>query len=164
MTIAAPLRLLTTTVGQDWIDTNDHMNAQHYYTVIYQAHVLMTDYLELSGDYVTQRQLSKVVVESHNRFERELRLGDAIGVHSWLLGVDSRRLHFFHEIYNLEAGYRAGTGEQIDVHVDLLTRRASPFPAEVLARLQRVADAHAMLPPPARSGALSLKRPRPDDR
>jgi len=156
MTIPVPLRLLQTTVGQEWIDVNAHMNAQHYYSVIYQAHVLMTDYLALSGDYVSQRQLSKVVVESHNRFERELRLGDPIEVRSWLLGVDARRLHFFHEIWQAEADYRAGTGEQIDVHVDLRTRRSAAFPAEVLARLQAVAAAHRSVPPPANSGALRL--------
>lgn len=156
MTIPVPLRLLQTTVGEEWIDVNAHMNAQHYYSVIYQAHVLMTDYLELSGDYVSQRQLSKVVVESHNRFERELRLGDPIEVRSWLLGVDAKRLHFFHEIWHAQAGYRAGTGEQIDVHVDLRTRRSAAFPAGVLARLQAVAAAHQAVQPPANCGALRL--------
>lgn len=156
MSIPVPLRLLQTTVGEDWIDVNAHMNAQHYYSVIYRAHVLMTDSLHLSGDYVSQRQLSKVVVESHHRFERELRLGDPIEVRSWLLGVDTKRLHFFHEIWQAKAGYRAGTGEQIDVHVDLRTRRAAAFPAEVLARLQAVAAVHRSVPPPARSGALRL--------
>ncbi len=156
MSIAAPLRLLRTRVGEDWIDVNAHMNAQHYYSVIYAAHVLMTDYLQLSGDYVSQRQLSKVVVESHNRFERELRLGDPIEVRSWLLGVDAKRLHFFHEIWQADAGYRAGTGEQIDVHVDLRTRRSAAFPAEVLARLQAVAAAHRAIQAPANSGALRL--------
>jgi acyl-CoA thioester hydrolase len=156
MSIETPLRLLTATVPQDWIDVNAHMNSQHYHTVIYQAHVLMTDYLQLSGDYVSQRQLSKVVVESHNRFERELRLGDPIEVRSWLLGVDAKRLHFFHEIWQTQAGYRAGTGEQIDVHVDLRTRRSAAFPAEVLARLQAVAVAHQTVQAPANSGALRL--------
>lgn len=156
MTIPVPLRLLQTTVGPEWIDVNAHMNAQHYYSVIYQAHVLMTDYLELSGDYVSQRQLSKVVVESHNRFERELRLGDPIEVRSWLLGVDAKRLHFFHEIWHAQAGYRVGTGEQIDVHVDLRSRRSAAFPAGVLARLQAVAAAHQAVQPPANSGALRL--------
>lgn len=160
MTVPVPLRLLQTTVGPEWIDVNAHMNAQHYYSVIYQAHVLMTDYLELSGDYVSRRQLSKVVVESRNRFERELRLGDPIEVRSWLLGVDARRLHFFHEIWQTEAAYRAGTGEQIDVHVDLRTRRSAAFPAEVLARLQAVAAAHSTLPAPPHSGVLGLKPPR----
>lgn len=158
MSDSAPLRLYATVVGEAWIDVNNHMNALHYHSVIYAAHVKLTEYLGLADDYVSQRQLSKVVVESHNRFERELRLGDAIEVRSWLLGVDAKRLHFFHEIYNTTADYRAGTGEQIDVHVDLRTRRSAAFPPEVLGRLRQVAQQHAAVPAPLHSRRLTLER------
>lgn len=157
MTEPLPLRLYATQVGADWIDVNGHMNVQHYYGVIYQAQVLMTEHLELGEHYVASRGLSKMVVESNHRFERELLLGERIEVHSRLLGVDRKRLHFFHELVNLDRDCRAGTGEQIDVHVDLATRRSAPFPPEVFERLQRVVAAHAALPPPAHAGKLSLR-------
>ncbi|MGH7291444.1 MAG: thioesterase family protein [Myxococcota bacterium] len=157
MSDSTPLNCYRTIVGADWIDVNGHMNAQHYYTVVYRAHVVLTERLGLGDAYVAARQCGKVVVESHHRFERELRLNDPLEVRSRLLGVDAKRLHFFHEIWNARDGYRAGTGEQIDVHVDLRTRRGAPFAPDVRARLQAVADAHAALPRPPGAGFFDAR-------
>lgn len=152
MTIPAPYRVFRTEVTPEWIDVNAHMNARNYGLIIYDAHELFTNYLQLGDDYVASTRCGKVVVENHCIFERELLLGDKIEVVSWLLGVDNKRLHFFHELYNVGAGYRAAAGEQIDVHVDLQTRRSTPFPPAVHARLSAIAAAHAALPPPAKVG------------
>ena len=155
-TLAQPFRLYRATVLPEWIDVNDHMNVERYYGVLYQAQVEVTEYLELGRTYVAARGLSKMVVESNFRFERELRVGEKLEVRSRLLGVDRKRIHFFHELWNLDRDIRAAVGEQIDVHVDLSTRRSAPLPEEVLARLQRVVVAQAGLPPvPAR---LTLAR------
>lgn len=150
--IEAPLRLLRTRVQPEWIDVNNHMNARYYGLVIYDAHVLLTEYLGLSNDYVAATNCSKVVAESHIIYERELMLGDEIEVVSWLLAVDAKRLHFAHELYHAQQGYRAALGEQLDIHVDLRLRRSAPFAPEVYRRLAAVAAAHAALPPPAGLG------------
>jgi acyl-CoA thioester hydrolase len=150
--LPAPLRLYTGRVDADWIDVNNHMNARYYGLVIYDAHVLLTEYLGLGGDYVAASNCSKVVAESHCVYERELMLGDPIEVVSWLLAVDAKRLHFVHELYHAEHGYRAALGEQVDVHVDLALRRSAPFPPALFARLSAIAAAHSALPPPAKIG------------
>ncbi|MDM4772306.1 thioesterase family protein [Solimonas sp. SE-A11] len=154
--LAQPFRLHRATVPAEWIDVNDHMNVERYYHVLYRAQVEVTEHLELGRNYVASRGLSKMVVESNFRFERELRLGEQVEVRSRLLGVDRKRIHFFHELWNLDRDMRAAVGEQIDVHVDLATRRSAPLPEDVLARLQRIVAAQAALPAvPAR---LTLAR------
>ncbi len=154
--LAQPFCLYRATVPAEWIDVNDHMNVERYYHLLYQAQVEVTEHLELGRTYVAARGLSKMVVESNFRFERELLVGERVEVRSHLLGVDRKRIHFFHELWNLDRDIRAAVGEQIDVHVDLSTRRSAPLPEEVLARLQRVVAAQAALPPvPAR---LTLAR------
>ncbi|QDQ98245.1 thioesterase family protein [Tomitella fengzijianii] len=72
---------------------------------------------------------------------RSARLGEGIAVDSWLLGVDDKRLHFFHEMRSLESGIRVAAGEQLDLHFDLGARRAAPFPGEVRARLAALWEA-----------------------
>ncbi len=154
--LAQAFRLHHATVPAEWIDVNDHMNVERYYGVLYQAQVAFTEHLELGRTYVASRGLSKMVVESNFRFERELRVGEHLEVRSRLLGADRKRIHFFHELWNLDRDLRAAIGEQIDVHVDLATRRSAPLPEEVLARLQRIVAAQATLPPVV--ARLSLAR------
>lgn len=144
--LAQPFRLYRATVLPEWIDVNDHMNVERYYGVLYQAQVEVTEHLELGRTYVAARGLSKMVVESNFRFERELRVGEKLEVRSRLLGVDRKRIHFFHELWSLDRDIRAAIGEQIDVHVDLGTRRSAPLPEDKLGQLQAIVAAQAGLP------------------
>ena len=123
-----PTTTLQTVVPCEWIDVNEHMNATRYGLVIYDAHYNFTQQIGLGDDYVAQYDCGKVVVESHMVYEREIVLGDELEVVSWLLAVDAKRMHFFHELYNRSKGCRAATSEQVDVHVDLRARRSAPLP------------------------------------
>lgn len=115
------------------------MNAQYYGIVVYRAHAAFTDALGLGDEYVRQTGFGKVVVQTAMTYEREVRCGARLGVDSWLLGVDAKRLHFFHEVRNLGDRTRVAVSEQLDLHVDLGTRRTTPMPPDILARLTRFA-------------------------
>lgn len=142
-----------------WIDINGHMNARYFSAVIYDAHVALTDYLGLGDDYVARTGCGKAVVESHLLYERELKRADPIEVRSWLLEVDAKRLHFFHELMHTTAGYRAAAGEQLDIHIDLGLRRSAPFADDTLQRLKAVAARHAAVPPPSGVGrSVAMRR------
>lgn len=133
------MRTLECDVDPAWIDINDHMNAQFYGIVVYRAHAAFTDAIGLGDDYVRATRFGKVVVQSATTYEREVRRGARLAVDSWLLGVDAKRLHFFHEVRDLGERTRVAVSEQLDLHVDLETRRTAPMPEAVLARLTRFA-------------------------
>jgi acyl-CoA thioester hydrolase len=133
------VRTLECDVDAAWIDINDHMNAQYYGIVVYRAHAEFTDALGLGDEYVRETRFGKVVVQTAMTYEREVRRGARLAVDSWLLGVDAKRLHFFHEVRNLGDQTRVAVSEQLDLHVDLETRRTTPMPPDVLARLTRFA-------------------------
>lgn len=44
-------------------------------------------------------------------------------------------------------------GEHLDVHIDLETRRVSPFPKDVLQRLQLIEKEYAKYPRPDKVGS-----------
>jgi acyl-CoA thioester hydrolase len=111
--IPAPFRQYSTVVPPEWIDINDHMNARYYTIVIYNAHSLFSEYIGFGESYVQASRCGKSVVESHLIYERELRVGDRIEVASRLLEVSGKRLHFYHEIFNVDKGYRAAVGEPL---------------------------------------------------
>lgn len=159
--MTAPIVTLHTSVPEDWIDINGHMNSTRYGLVIYDAHVVLTRMIGMGEDYVEETRCSKAVLESHMAFEREISLGDALEVRSWLLAVDYKRLHFFHELYNLTGGFRAATSEQVDIHMDLEQRRSAPFPGTLYQGLQAlVHEALAVTPP---TGVGSRLRPPVND-
>ena len=146
-----PFQGYETAVQDVWLDVNDHMNARFYGDVIYAAHALLTERIGLGDDYVARTGNGKMVVESHMMYEREVRAGAQLGVRSWLLNVDDKRLHFAHELLNLSEGVRAAFCEQMDLHVDLDARRVAPMPGAVQEHLQALAgtvsrDAVARLP------------------
>lgn len=157
--IPAPFRRYSTVVPPEWIDVNEHMNSRYYTIVIYNAHALFSEYIGVGEDYVRTSGCGKSVVESHLIYERELRVGDRIEVATRLLAVSGKRLHFYHEVFNVEQGYRAAVGEQLDIHVDLTSRRSAPLPLDLLANLQRIAQAHSVLPTPDKVGrSVTMQR------
>ncbi|HEY3698626.1 MAG TPA: thioesterase family protein [Spongiibacteraceae bacterium] len=159
-TIAAPFREYKTVVAPEWIDANNHMNVLYYSHVIFGAHAMFSRHLGIGEDYVHATGCGKSVVESHIVYERELLRGDRIEVASRLLGVGDKRVHFYHEIFNVDRGYRAAVGEQLDIHVDLNTRRASPFPHAMRARLEAIAQVHAQLPAADKVGRrVTIEKP-----
>lgn len=133
------MRTLECDVDATWIDINDHMNAQYYGIVVYRAHAAFTDALGLGDEYVRTTGFGKVVVQTAMTYEREVLHGSRLAVDSWLLGVDAKRLHFFHEVRTLGDGTRVAVSEQLDLHVDLGTRRTAPLPADIRTRLARFA-------------------------
>ncbi|MBA6412649.1 thioesterase family protein [Parahaliea sp. F7430] len=155
--LEAPFVTLQVTVPSQWIDINGHMNATHYGLVIYDAHVKLTEILGLGEDYVNASHCSKAVLESHLIYEREVSEGDQLEVHSWLLAIDHKRLHFFHELFNLSKGFRAAASEQVDVHMDLKARRSSPIPDNLQQSLRKIVKAHLAQPRP--EGVGSTIRP-----
>lgn len=153
-----PFVALKTTVPQQWIDVNGHMNATHYGLAVYDAHVNFTEAIGLGNSYVSQTQCGKAVLESHMIYEREVIAGDQLEIVSWLLAVDTKRLHFFHELYNLTGGYRAAAAEQIDIHIDLLKRRSTTFPKPLYIHLQQIVAANIEHPRPNGIGS-TIKPP-----
>lgn len=115
-------------VRPEWIDSNGHMNLA-YYVVVFD---LATDKLYASlgiGDaYRDATGNSCFTAETHTLYEREVRLGDRLRVHTWLLGADSKRLHYFHELFHSDSGERSAVQELMALHIDMRVRRVAPFP------------------------------------
>lgn len=125
-------------VRPEWIDVNGHVNSTHFNTIAYQAQAEHTAHLGVGDTYVYSTGLGKMVVEQHLHYQRELRQADEISVRSWVLGVDDKRIHVAHQIVRDSDGEIAATLEQLDLSVDLSTRRVTAFPTEVRARIERL--------------------------
>ena len=82
------------------------------------------------------------------RDRREVLEGDPLALQVRLLASDDKRLLCLMELTQTRDGYLAATMEQLSLHVDLNTRRATPFPDALSAQLARTVAEHARHPLP----------------
>lgn len=149
--IARPLRLHEVRVPPEWVDYNGHIHESRYLQVfgdtadaLFRFVGIDSEYLAAGGSYYT--------VETHLTLLRQVLAEERLHVTTQLLGHDSRRLHAFHSLYRSTDGVLLATAEQMYLHVDTTAGRAAAAADAVLARVARIAEAHAGLPPPERAG------------
>jgi carnitine 3-dehydrogenase len=144
-----PLRILGTRVRPEWIDYNGHMTDSRYLQVFGDALDALYRRVGIDESY---RAASKMfyTVESHLVHKAEARVNEPVDVTVQVLSVDDKRLHVFHRLLRTGDGTVIATAEQMHVHVDTASRKASPIDAAVRERLERLARAHAGLPAPLR--------------
>ena len=78
-------------------------------------------------------------VEQRTRYKRELHAGALIRITSELLEVRPKVVRFIHRMYDAETGEEIADSELTAVHLDTATRRATPFPESLRARLEAAA-------------------------
>ena len=142
-TMSDPVIEYEDVVRPEWIDSNGHMNLAYYVVVfdlatdkLYAALGIGDAYREASGN-------SCFTAETHTLYEREVHLGDRLLVRTWLLGVDIKRVHYFHELFHIDSGERSAVQELMALHIDMRIRRVAPFPVERLAALESAVARYA---------------------
>jgi acyl-CoA thioester hydrolase len=135
-------------VEPGWIDYNGHLNMA-YYNVLFDRAV--DEVFELLGcglAYVKERRHSCYTAEVHVRYLRELHAGDCVRVTFQLLDYDSKRMHFFEQLFHAEEGWVSATSENMSLHVDMDAGRTAPFPDAIANALTRMKATHGQLPRP----------------
>ncbi|MGJ4859887.1 thioesterase family protein [Labrys sp. La1] len=136
-------------VEPHWLDVNRHMNVSWYDGVFDSAESDLFDVFGIRDAYIRRTNYSIFRLEKTVRYERELMLGGRLEVRSLVLWTDLKRIHHFHELWNVDQDYRAATAEGVSIHVDLRLRKAAKIlDAEVTAPLIRLAAEHGRLARP----------------
>lgn len=147
----APLRIYRVRVPAEWMDYNGHAHESRYLEAFGNATDALLRHLGVDAEYLAAGG-SYYTVETHLSHLREASAGDVLEVLTQLLGHDAKRLHVFHRLIREDDGQEVASAEQMLVHVDTAAGRAAPASAELLARVDELAAAHAGLPAPDRAG------------
>lgn len=150
----APFVSSTMRVEDAWVDYNGHLNLAFYHVLFDRSLDEAFGVVGLGPDYVETKHASYFAAESHTLYRRELTSGDAVRVTLQLVDVDEKRLHVYMEARHAREGWTAASCEMLLVHVDLDTRKVSPFPAEIRDNLEIMRAAHARLPRPDALGRI----------
>ncbi len=89
-----------------WIDYNGHLNMAYYNVLLDRAVDEAFMLIGCGPDYVQGRQHSCFTAEVHVRYLRELHADDAVRVTFQLLDYDSKRMHYFEQLFHAAEGFR----------------------------------------------------------
>jgi carnitine 3-dehydrogenase len=144
----APLRLHTAVVAPEWIDYNGHAHESRYLQVFGDTTDALLRHIGLDLDGGS----SYFTVETHLSHLGQARAEERLYTTTQILGHDEKRLHVFHSLHRTPDDALLATAEQMLLHVDTETDRVRAAAPELLARIARIAEAHAALPRPERAG------------
>ena len=135
-------------IEPQWIDYNGHLNMAYYNVMFDRAIDELWLKLGIGPGYRTERNGSTFTAECHVRYLREIHLGDPVQVSILLVAADEKRLHTFEELRHASEGWLSATSENMTIHIDMAARKTAPFPPDIRARIQALANAHAAIPRP----------------
>jgi acyl-CoA thioester hydrolase len=115
-------------------DHMDHMNVTWYTEKLDEATWYLFALVGITPTYIREQKRGMVGVQQNTTYQNELLAGDVVTVRSRILEVREKAIRFQHELINDEKDEVAATSELTAVHLDLLTRKACPFPPEIRER------------------------------
>ncbi len=139
-------------VEPSWIDYNGHLNMAYYNVLFDRCVDEAYELLGIGADYLSKQAHSTFTAEAHVRYLRELHEGDAVRATFQMLDYDSKRIHYFQQLFHATDGWMSATSENMTLHVDMTAKKVAPFPDAVRRTLARMKSAHARLPRPEAAG------------
>ena len=139
-------------VEPSWIDYNGHLNMAYYNVLFDRCVDEAYELLGIGAEYLSRQGHSTFTAEAHVRYVRELHEDDPVRVTFQLLDYDSKRIHYFEQLFHATDGWVSATSENMTLHVDMAAKKVAPFPDTVLRTLARMKASHARLPRPEAAG------------
>lgn len=144
---------------KDWIDFNGHLNMAYYTVLFDRAYEEVSERFGMGARYAADRRLTTYTAEIHLCYVRELHLEDKVRGTYQLLDHDEKRLHSYQELRHAEDGWLAATCETLTLHIDMSGPKVTPFPADVLGRIETMFAMHKSLPQPEQAGrSIAIRR------
>jgi len=115
-------------------DHMGHMNVMWYTGKFDEASWQLLSKLGLTRSRCRKEGTGMAAVEQHIEYKRELRAGDLVTIRSAVLEIRNKSIRMSHEMRNDDTGEVAATSILVAVHMDIITRKASPLPLDVRER------------------------------
>lgn len=153
---AIPLDKITTlklvyrlTIPPEYQDYNGHMNIRWYIVIFDDAGLPFYDDVGLTPEYLKANDAGGFDLEHHIHYLNEVHVGDTVAVYLRMVSCSAKRMHYLMFMVNETRGVLASIFECVNSFADLKARRTAPYPPDIAARIQALADEHAALEWPA---------------
>lgn len=128
-----------------YLDEMGHMNVMWYTHLFSEATGGLFDLVGMTREYFEGNHAGSFALEAHVRYLLEVHAGHSVTVYSRLLDRTSKRMHFIHFLIRDDCDKLSATGEFVGTHIDMSTRRSSPFPENVIRLLDQMVNDHRQL-------------------
>ncbi len=152
MVFPRPIKSAPYAIESQWIDYNGHFNMAYYNVLFDRDSDVGLTLVGLGPAYVEKTGNSYFTLEAHISYLRELNAHDQVWIATQILDFDSKRLHYVQMMHHAKESWLACVTENIVMHVDLKSKKSSPFPADVLEKIKFAHEAHKSLPIPLQVG------------
>lgn len=122
-------------------DHMGHMNVTWYTGKFDEATWNFFALLGITPAYIRDQKHGIAGLQQNTAYKRELSPGDLVFVRSKVLEVRPKVIRILHELVNSEKDEVAATSELTVVHMNLTTRKSSPYPDDVLERANAIQSA-----------------------
>jgi len=119
-------------------DHMGHMNVMWYVGKFDEATWQLFAMLGLTRQWLTAHHRGMAAVDQRIAYQRELRAGDTVIVHSVVLELRPRVITFAHRMLDAVSGEVCATTRLVGAHLDTQLRRATAFAPEVAERASRL--------------------------
>jgi acyl-CoA thioesterase FadM len=139
-------------------DVNGHLNVRHYTGIASEGLDEALVELGIPQNWPTTDGQACFSAEHHLTYLNELRTGSRMSARVRLLGRSERAAHALVYLLDDTNHQLSFVMEEIFLHIDMETRRTSPWPADVAANLDKRVAEDAELPFAAdTAGCLALR-------
>jgi acyl-CoA thioester hydrolase len=130
-----PVATYRGTVYPHQCDHMGHMNVMWYASKFDEACWQLLSTYGLTASRMRRQGIAMAAVEGHIVYKKELRAGDVISVRSEILDVGNKSVRMAHQMRNDDTGDVVASMIIVAVHLDAVSRKACPLPADVRERM-----------------------------
>ena len=151
--VSAPLELFRCDVEPDWVDYNNHMTEAAYLTAFGWASDALFRYIGDDEGYRASGH-SFYTVETHINYLREVTGNGSLRFATRVVGLDRKRLHLYHEMFDVGSGELVAVTEQMLLHMDTRTGRSATIEGTPALALAAIREAHQVMQAPEYLGRV----------
>jgi acyl-CoA thioester hydrolase len=148
---------LRRTIPAEYLDLNHHMNMRWYVALFDDASDTLHDHLGLTREFRRDSGSGTMDLEHHTWFINEVTAGSQICIYTRMVARSAKMIHYLMFMVNESSGNVAAHFECVNALVDLQARKITPYPAEILNRIDAMLGEQNQLAwAPPTSGAMRV--------
>jgi acyl-CoA thioesterase FadM len=121
------------------------MNVMWYTHLFGRATVGFFELVGMDHGYFTAHHAGSFALAQYFSYRQEVRVGEHVTLRSRLLGRSAKKFHVIHFMSKTDGDVLAATGEFLGAHIDMKSRRTSPFLPHIAESIDRVLAEHRAL-------------------